>query len=426
MYPQDGNPTRGQVTAWDVAGLNDMATRADQIGQAVRAIAGTLRDTIHGLDWSSDAKDAADDRARKEYNEFCAVASAYEEIGKAASGGAYALGGSIGKIKDIIAGNPNARIDDDQPWTVHLPNPNDAETLSDRLHAIAVSMAGDDRTYSGKLAEAGRDLAEFTPPSAVYNSLGFPLYGPSGKPVPGDIYQGDTGDCFFEAAEAALAGSSPQDIQNAIKPDGNGGYVVTVYNDRGEKMDVPVSAQDIQDVLAHHPANQTVLWPVVMEAAEARVQGGVQSDGYLGNVNDGLGHMNNGDFPGAGLDELTGHSTTHWNGMSSGSDITDALNAVNAGKPVVMGTNRSATPIGWDPHRDGLSSAHAYNVISMHQDPDGTVWAEVDNPWGYNLTHGDSGDWAPPADANTPGSRWLNVTQANKDGAIVGFSVGNK
>lgn len=426
MYPKDGNPTRSQVTAWKTAGLDDISTRADHIGHAIRSVASTLRDTIHGLHWASDAKDAADRRATKEYNEFCLVATAYEQIGKAAKGGSSALGGSIGTVKDIIAANPDAQIDDDQPWTVLLPAATEAATLSSRLHALAASLAGDDRNWSAQLAEAGHTLADFTPSGAVYNSLGLSLYGPDGKPHAGDIYQGDTGDCYFEAAEAALAGSAPHDIANAIEPDGNGGYLVSVYNDHGKKVDVPVSAHDIQDVLAHHPGDQTVLWPVVMEAAQAKAQGGGQSDGSPGNVNDGLGTMNKGDFTGAGLDELTGRSHTEWNGISDGSDITDAMSAVHAGKPVVMGTNRSATPIGWDPHRDGLSDSHVYNVISMHQDPDGTVWAEVDNPWGYNLSHGDSGVPITAPDPLVPGSMWLNVTRANNDGGIVGFSFGDK
>lgn len=300
-----------------------------------------------------------------------------------------------------------------------------ANDLTENVQS-ALAAFGDSIDTAGKnIHEAFRSPPDTTGlhTDAPTNAT-LPLYGSDGKPHSSDVDQGSLGDCYFEAAESSVADSSPQRIQDMIKPDGQGGYTVSMWDKSGEKCDdIPVSQQDINDAMKNHTGQQ-VLWPVVLQAAAAKIEP-MPTAQTMGTVSDGLGSMGKGDLPGVGLQQLTGQSHTTMD-PNLGSDMNGVMADLNAGKPVVMATNYSATPIGWDPHRDGLVDGHVYQVMNMHRDPDGTVWAEVNNPWGFNESHGTSGDHIAPADPGEPGSKWVNVSQATADGGIAAFASGAK
>ncbi|MFE3755394.1 C2 family cysteine protease [Nocardia tengchongensis] len=248
-----------------------------------------------------------------------------------------------------------------------------------------------------------------------------------GKPMvsSSDVIQEGLGDCYFVGAEAAVADkASSLILNNMIQSDEHGGYVVHMHNSfaGGEKVDVPVSASDVQALMKYHTAQQ-VLWPVVLEAAEAHIEARNGSDmvGAADDIGIGIKSLGEGGMPGRGLAALTGHEDTFL--LPSNSGLTKVIDEVNTGHPVVMATRVSATPLGWDPHRDGLVDSHVYEVMSMHRDPDGTVWGLVNNPWQKNKDHGTYGDITPAAYAGMPGSKWVNLTQGIDHGGIAGFAT---
>lgn len=243
-----------------------------------------------------------------------------------------------------------------------------------------------------------------------------PMYGSDGNPHPGDVKQRDIGDCYFEAALIAVADKDPERLKDMIYKLGDKYYVSGMRDRYGNPIvDYPITEKDLDEVLKHH-AGQKVLWPAVLEAAAAKTRGG-------GNVAEGLKLMDGGDTPGAGLEQLTGKVSYTWF-PGGGRDENDLMDALNSGKPVVMGTSMSATPFGVDPHRDGLAASHVYAISSAHRDPDGTVWAEIVNPWQYNAGQGDSGVPVVQIDPSTPGRAWLNLSDALSHHGVTAFVEG--
>lgn len=236
-------------------------------------------------------------------------------------------------------------------------------------------------------------------------SMGRALYGPSGRPEPGDVANAQESDCWFNAAMIAVAHSNPQRIKDMITENPDGSFDVSGLRGGGQH----VTRDDVDKVLGFNPGFSGPLWPVVIEAAEAK------SVGY-GEIAPMWGSM-----PYAGLQDLTN------SGLSFHHTIDDAVtNAANTGVPVVMGTLKSATPLGLDPHRVGLVQSHAYAVTKVWTDPTtGHVMANVVNPWGYNLAQGESGAMISPSNTAIPGQIVLDVTTAQDVGAIAGFSIGN-
>ncbi|ORV14875.1 hypothetical protein [Mycobacterium celatum] len=304
-----------------------------------------------------------------------------------------------------------------------------AREFAAEIRAEAASLMRIDQDIAARLPAAGAGLRAVRfdkNEGSRVQAVGFktdraegdlPLYGPDGKPHPGDVLQRDVGDCYFEAAEIAVSDKNPSRITGMIEAGPDGKYYVTGLQDPlGNTLShYPVTDKDIQEVLSHHPG-QKVLWPVVLEAAEAKARGG-------GDVASGLSAMGGGGFPGDGLQQLAGKASYNWF-PGGGRDETDLINALNSGKPVVMATSPSATPIGIDPHRDGLVGRHVYALSSAHRDPDGTVWAEIINPWQYNLGHGDSGVPGVIIDPATPGRAWLNLSGALSHHGVTAFVVG--
>lgn len=56
--------------------------------------------------------------------------------------------------------------------------------------------------------------------------------------------------------------------------------------------------------------------------------------------------------------------------------------------------------------------------------PDGTVWAEIVNPWQYNAAQGDSGVPVVQIDPSTPGRAWLNLSDALSHHGVTAFVEG--
>ncbi|MFJ4652799.1 C2 family cysteine protease [Nocardia sp. NPDC088792] len=240
-----------------------------------------------------------------------------------------------------------------------------------------------------------------------------PLFDPKdNRPHSRDVMQGSIGDCYFDAAEASVADTLGKSgyINNMIHSDGTGGYDVSINDFKGHNHDVDVSLADVQAILQQHPP-QTVLWPAVLEAAEARIQSGTDADSPKA-MQDGLNVLNHGGFGWDGLRAMTGQATVAWDAGPISQGLSSVMAQVDDGKPVVMDVGTSTTPVGVDPHKYGLSNNHVYDVVSMHRDEDGTYWALVDNPWGFNLKNGDDpngGSDPSPYPDTYPGGKWLNL-----------------
>src|SRR5690606_35042859 len=113
------------------------------------------------------------------------------------------------------------------------------------------------------------------------------LYGSSGRPVPTDIDQDALGDCYYVATLAAIAGKTPERIEQAISyNEDTGNFTVELYNG-DEWVTVEVSQAEIQDNIKRSGGSTVdngntngAIWPAVMEVAYAKVLGGDLEPGY--------------------------------------------------------------------------------------------------------------------------------------------------
>lgn len=105
---------------------------------------------------------------------------------------------------------------------------------------------------------------------------------------PGDIRQGQLGDCYFLAALASVAQQHPEAIWNAIKDNGDGTYTVTFYQN-GRPVEITVDNEfpvredndgnpTTQPAYANTGGTPQELWPMIMEKAYAQLEGNSYSD----------------------------------------------------------------------------------------------------------------------------------------------------
>lgn len=432
-------PTKSEIFQWTTTHLDEAATAweksAEQSENAFKQHVDNVR-SPGGTEWTGQGASAAYDDAREAQDVVNTQCSIKRECARIARRGSGDIQGAkrttISAIEDVEG--KGYKVAEDLTVTDASTGGTDAERaarkaeaqqLTEYLRWHAQGLAATDEKVAGELtAEAqgleGRKLSGDGTTQMLDDKTTtdgeLPLYGPDGKPHPGDVMQRDVGDCYFEAAEIAVADKHPERIKDMIYKMG-GDYYVTGMQDRfgNPIQDYRITDKDIQAVLAHHP-DQKVLWPAILEAAAAKTRGG-------GDTAHGLELMGGGDMPGVGLKQLTGSASYTWF-PGGGRDENDLINALNSGKPVVMGTSMSATPIGVDPHRDGLAASHVYALSSAHRDPDGTVWAEIINPWQFNMAQGDSGIPLVRIDPDTPGRAWLNLSGALSHHGVTAFVQG--
>lgn len=86
-------------------------------------------------------------------------------------------------------------------------------------------------------------------PLLYWKEFDVTLY-PFGKPLPADINQRAIGDCCAVAALGSMAYMHPDYIQSIIKDNGNKTYTISMFDPKGEPIDVAITAKFLTD--EHH------------------------------------------------------------------------------------------------------------------------------------------------------------------------------
>lgn len=183
---------------------------------------------------------------------------------------------------------------------------------------------------------------------ASFRDLRGPLFGPSGKPMVGDVNQGYLGDCYLIAAMGAVAAQSPETIMGLFSPltPGQPSYTISLYqlagaDAKGKKTfkrvsyavdtEIPVytkadgtaggrphyAGQGSGDLSSQaaglpQPAAAKPLWPILLEKAYA-----IHRAGYQG------GYATIGDQGGlspAAMEALTGVASSPSAAVPAGDD----------------------------------------------------------------------------------------------------------
>ncbi|HEY4026945.1 MAG TPA: C2 family cysteine protease [Candidatus Dormibacteraeota bacterium] len=205
-----------------------------------------------------------------------------------------------------------------------------------------------------------------------------PLFGPDGVNPLTDINQGDDGDCWFLAGMGAIALANPSLIQQNIRPNANGTYTVTFYQD-GRPVpitvtgDLPYGAKGNASVTPYaHPGPDGASWAAIYEKAYAELRGG----GY-GQIDGGFGDTS--------LANLSGRPATR--GNPSDYSLSDIQSRLHQGYAITAGSNADDNPW-WDfwdhPERmdnNQVVTSHEYYVKSVDMNGHPPTITVV-NPWG--------------------------------------------
>lgn len=233
-------------------------------------------------------------------------------------------------------------------------------------------------------SEPGDPMASATPataptPAALKNVLYLTEPGTTAPVSVSDIHQGQLGDCFLLSSIGEIALFDPSHIMSMIHDNGNGTQTVTLYTGSNGKLPgwstasfkpVSIGVTDkfdprsvnngaTQDVVG----NQKEIWPQVLEAAGAALNGGIAS-------------IASGGSPVIAMEELTGKQAT-WMSPSS-MTIAALLADVKAGDLLVFDTASTGAL------SNGLVNSHAYMFDHVTQAANGTYMVSLDNPWGFN------------------------------------------
>jgi Calpain family cysteine protease len=208
------------------------------------------------------------------------------------------------------------------------------------------------------------------------------LFGPPGHQDISyrDINQNGVGDCYLLSSLGEIAKNDPNFIRQMIHNNGNGTYTVTLYKqDNGfhnlwgltgnsyKSEKVTVSEKDIapngvnanpgQDVID----GQKEIWPQVVEAAYAKLNGGYDKIGKGG-------------VPSNAMETLTGHDASSGNTTS----FAQLQQSLNQGKLITLDTpDKKSLPY-------NLVGDHAYMVVGTLTDSHGNQFVKLQNPWGYS------------------------------------------
>ncbi|MFI2478283.1 amidase domain-containing protein [Nocardia xishanensis] len=167
LSPTESIPTRDQVTSWNVASLEDVASNAGKIGDAIAEAANSVHRTLHDdLRWSGGAKNAAEDRADREQREMRSVATAYYDLESASEKLHQAIEYPVEQLKQLVKLHEvePVVIGNDQAWTVHgMSDENEAANLSSSLVGFATTIAEANALWKPKIQEAIDEIRSMAP-----------------------------------------------------------------------------------------------------------------------------------------------------------------------------------------------------------------------------------------------------------------------
>ncbi len=195
---------------------------------------------------------------------------------------------------------------------------------------------------------------------------------------PEDIKQGALGDCYLLSALSSLANVQPDVIKNAIRENADGTFTVTFHKDslfglfdKGQKpievtIDNDFPTKDGKTQL-YTKAKDGELWPLVIEKAYAKLDGGYQRVGKGGS-------------PATIWQALTGKSGAMTANLveGDGSIFRKLKNALDEKRPVAAST----APALKNYEGTGLVKAHVYAILGVSE-KDGERFVTLRNPWGH-------------------------------------------
>ncbi len=200
-------------------------------------------------------------------------------------------------------------------------------------------------------------------------------------PTPGDVQQGQIGNCYFPAAIAAIAQSNPDALANMVKDNGDGTYTVT-FKERdwatGKSRDVPITvdgdlyARSYGGALYGRSSNSSdpkrmELWFPLVEKAYAQWKGSYDTIGNGGHVSDVFEDV---------LGGRAGYMTVSYNVDRVWQTIVDSVDskrAVGAGTYGESDNGRYTNT--------GVYANHAYSILG-YEEANGERYVVLRNPWG--------------------------------------------
>jgi hypothetical protein len=238
------------------------------------------------------------------------------------------------------------------------------------------------------------DTKALDPYAYKKNDRAAKLYGPNGIQAL-DVRQGAIGDCFLAAALAAVAGSRPDAIKNAIKDNADGTYTVRFYelDWAGNKT---VHAETVDADLPHNgetPAyarsTEVVegkqwmeLWPSILEKAYANWKGSYDAIGH-GGVSGDVMQALTGEKGKYQKTAGVGENDALWTKMKGASDAKKPMTAGSGGEEDPRYKDASAGVYGW----------HAYTVMGVEETKVGDKTEKfviMRNPWGKRRRDADA------------------------------------
>ena len=221
---------------------------------------------------------------------------------------------------------------------------------------------------------SGQKFAEPAGTGRAISFAGNRLFAADGPSVD-DIYQGQTGDCWYLATLAAVAQTQPEVIRQAITELGDGTFAVRLKSTGGTDQFIRVDG----DLLTYSWSASTPvyaglgqqgsIWVALMEKALTWVRGSqlgtyaTISSGWMGEAYTRLGMGSDGRYRGQILD---GSVVRAW-----------LQQQLDVGKAVTVGFNSVQSGL-------NLVANHAYTVVSIDDRDDGGYDVVLRNPWGVD------------------------------------------
>lgn len=198
------------------------------------------------------------------------------------------------------------------------------------------------------------------------------------EPTPGDVRQGAIGNCYFPAAMAAVAHTSPAAIKDMIKQNPDGTYSVRFYENGNKSRPVQVKVDGDLYVRAFGgpiyggslggptTKNEMELWFPIIEKAYAQWKGSYDTIGNGGHSSDVMEAVLGRD--GSSMYVSSGNLDAVFNTIKKN---------VDAKQPVAAGTYHDEARY----TNTGVYGDHAYTIMGYEQQGN-ERFVVLRNPWG--------------------------------------------
>lgn len=197
---------------------------------------------------------------------------------------------------------------------------------------------------------------------------------------PDAIRQGDSPDCHFLAALAAVANAHPELIRDAIKENSDGTFTVTFAGDKKQSYTVTRPTQAELDI--YNQGSQFGIWASVMEKAFGLYQ---IRNNRIYDIPETL-QLAAGGSGGAAEDSiklLTGQTVKTTQTKEGTDSVVKALTAAfDGGLNKSVTASVSARADGKERSRDGYPARHAYTILGFKPDGKGGGMVTIRNPYG--------------------------------------------